>query len=37
MMSLMQIAIVGSGVVARFFGQAFAAAGHAVTLGRHPR
>ena len=29
----MQIAIVGSGVVARFFGQAFAAAGHDVTLG----
>src|SRR5215213_7894838 len=29
----MQIAIVGSGVVARFFGQAFAAAGHEVTLG----
>ena len=29
----MQIAIVGSGVVARFFGQAFAAAGHQVTLG----
>ena len=29
----MQIAIVGSGVVARFFGQAFATAGHQVTLG----
>ena len=29
----MQIAIVGSGVVARFFGQAFAAASHQVTLG----
>jgi 8-hydroxy-5-deazaflavin:NADPH oxidoreductase len=29
----MQIAIVGSGVVARFFGQAFGAAGHRVTLG----
>jgi predicted dinucleotide-binding enzyme len=29
----MQIAIVGSGVVARFFGQAFAAAGREVTLG----
>ena len=29
----MQIAIVGSGVVARFLGQAFAAAGHDVTLG----
>ncbi len=29
----MQIAIVGSGVVARFFGQAFAAKGHDVTLG----
>ncbi|HZA73124.1 MAG TPA: NAD(P)-binding domain-containing protein [Propionibacteriaceae bacterium] len=29
----MQIAIVGSGDVARFFGQAFAAAGHEVTLG----
>ena len=29
----MQIAIVGSGVVARFFGQAFAAVGHEVALG----
>ena len=29
----MQIAIVGSGDVGRFFGQAFAAAGHEVTLG----
>ena len=29
----MQIAIVGSGVVARFLGEAFAAAGHDVTLG----
>ena len=29
----MQIAIVGSGVVARFFGRAFIAAGHEVTLG----
>ena len=29
----MQIAIVGSGVVARFFGQAFATVGHQVTLG----
>jgi predicted dinucleotide-binding enzyme len=29
----MQIAIVGSGDVARFFGQTFAAAGHEVTLG----
>ena len=29
----MQIAIVGSGVVARFLGEAFAAAGHEVTLG----
>ena len=29
----MQIAIVGSGVVARFLGRAFAAAGHQVTLG----
>src|SRR5215207_8763283 len=29
----MQIAIVGSGVVARLFGQAFAAKGHEVTLG----
>ena len=29
----MQIAIVGSGDVARFFGHAFAAAGHEVTLG----
>jgi 8-hydroxy-5-deazaflavin:NADPH oxidoreductase len=33
----MQIAIVGSGVVARFLGQAFTAAGHDVTLGtRNP-
>src|ERR671921_2963286 len=29
----MQIAIVGSGVVARFFGQAFLAVGHEVALG----